>query len=202
MDTLFIRLTVAIIELSSTSYLSAILKPQNMSHSNINIHVFCSGENKISPNDIRRIEQIIWQDVKNKSKREGIILDFLYGASNQCFCIIALNSFQTIQTVQTIMNKILQKRSFFVDSKGISNKFKSPKLSAIFNNQKNNEYDWKIDIYTMQVSDSVFERISNYNQIELEMDNKKIFEINEAYVVQYSINEIEQVIYTALKRNN
>lgn len=159
-----------------------------MAHSNINIHIFCSSENKILPNDIRGIEQFIWQDVKNKSKKHGIILDFLYGTSNQCFCLIALNSIQTIQKVQTVMNKLLQKRSFFVDNKGISNKFKSPQLSTIFNNHKNNEYDWKVDIYTMQVNDSVFERITNYNRIELESDRKKIFEINDAYVVQYSID--------------
>lgn len=153
-----------------------------MSHSNINIHLFSSSEKKIVPIDMRKIEKIIWEDVKKKSKRKGIILDFLYGTSNQCYCLIALNS---IQTVQTVIIKILQKGSFFVDNKGVFNKFKSPRLSTIFNNEKDNEYDWKVDIYFLKVSDSVFDRITSYN---LESDRKKIFETNDAFVVQYSIN--------------
>lgn len=47
-----------------------------MPHSNINIRLFCSNEKNISKKDIRVIEQTIWDDIRNKAKKEGIIVDF------------------------------------------------------------------------------------------------------------------------------
>ena len=156
-----------------------------MPHSNINIHLFCSNEKKISKNDIREIEQSIWDDIRNKAKKQGIILDFFYGTSSQLFCIIAL---KTNQTVQKVIVNLHKKSSFFINNQGVSEKFKSPQLTAIFNTQKN-ELDWKKDIYTIQVSESVFDRITNYNRIEFESNRKKIFKPNDAYVVQYSFGK-------------
>jgi hypothetical protein len=42
----------------------------------------------------------------------------------------------------------------------------------------------------LEVSDSVYDRISNYNQIKLERNGKKIFGVTDEYVVQYSIGKI------------
>ena len=157
-----------------------------MSHLNINIHLFYNDENKVLPNDISKIEQTIWEDIKNKANKKGITLDFLYGTSNQCFCVIVLKKDQTIQQV---MNKIPMKRSFFINNKGISNKFNSPQLATIFNSQNNNEQNWTVDIYLIHVSESVFDRISNYNRIQLQIETKKTSKVNDAYVVQYSFDK-------------
>jgi REP element-mobilizing transposase RayT len=158
-----------------------------MPHSKINIHLFCSNEKKISNNDIRGIEENVWDDIRNKAKKQGIILDFFYGSSNQLFCLIALKTNQTIQKIIVNLNK---KSSFFINKNGVSDKFSSPQLSAIFNSDTNNEFDWDKDIFTMQVSESVFDRISNYNRIELESKRKKTYKVNDAYVVQYSFDKV------------
>jgi hypothetical protein len=158
-----------------------------MSNVNINIHLFCSNVERISPNDIRGIEQKIWYDVKNKANKQNIFLDFSYGSSDQCFCVIALKDNQTIQTC---LKHLQKSSSFFVNNKGMSNKFKSPQLVDIFNSQKNNEFEWKVNIRVMEVGDSLFDRMVNYNLIESQKDRNKIFEIDDAFVVQYFLDPI------------
>ena len=158
-----------------------------MAHSNINIHLFCSNEKKISKNDINGIEQTIWDDIRNKAKKQGVVLDFFYGTSNQLFCIIVL---KTNQTFEKVIVNLQKKSSFFINNKGVSGKFKSPQLAAIFNTQENNEFDWKKDIYTTQVSESVFDSVINYNRIQLEIEKKELFNVNDAYLVQYSFDKV------------
>ena len=158
-----------------------------MSNLNINIHLFCGNQKKISPNDMRGIEQKIWYDVKNKAKKQNIFLDFSYGSSDQCFCVIALKANQTIQSC---LKHLQKSSSFFINNKGMSNKFKSLQLSDIFNSQKNNEFEWKVNIRVMEVSDSVFDRMNSYNLIQSQNDRNKIFEINDAFVVQYFLDSI------------
>jgi hypothetical protein len=158
-----------------------------MPHSNINIHLFCSNEKNISKKDIRVIEQTIWDDIRNKAKKEGIIVDFFYGISNQLFCVIAL---KTNQTLEKVIFNLQKKSSFFINSQGVTNKFKSPQLAGIFNTQENNEFDWIKDIYTTQVSDSVFYSIGDYNRIRLESEKKELFKVNNTFVVQYSFDKV------------
>ena len=158
-----------------------------MPHLSINIHLFCSKEKKTSANDLTGIEQTIWDCIQNKAKKKGIILNFFYGTSNQLFCIITLKTNQTIPKVIDSLNK---KGGFFLNNKGVSDKLKSPQLSAIFNSEEKYEFDWNKDIYMLEVSNSVYDRISNYNQIKLESNGKKIFGVTDEYVVQYSIGKI------------
>ena len=47
------------------------------------------------------------------------------------------------------------------------------------------EFDWNKDIYMLEVSDSVYDRISNYNQIKLERNGKKINSRQLAFVSFY-----------------
>ena len=158
-----------------------------MPHLSINIHLICSKEKKTSTNELTVIEQTIWDCIQNKAKKKGIILNFFYGTSNQLFCIITLKTNQTMPKVIDGLNK---KGGFFLNNKGVSDKFKSPQLSAIFNSKEKYEFDWSKDIYMLEVSDSVYDRISNYNQIKLESNGKKIFGVTDEYVVQYSIGKI------------
>jgi hypothetical protein len=158
-----------------------------MSNVNINIHLFCNNEKKILPDGIRGIEQNIWYDVKNKAEKQNIFLDFSYGSSDQCFCVIALNANQTIETC---LKSLKKSNSFFINNKGMSNKFKSPQLVDIFNSQKNNEFEWKVNIRVMEVSDSLFDRMVDYNFIESQNDRNKIFDIDDAFVVQYFLDPI------------
>lgn len=158
-----------------------------MSNVNINIHLFCSNEKKILPDGIRGIEQNIWDDVKNKAKKQNIFLDFSYGSSDQCFCVIDLKAGQTIQSC---LKSLQKSSSFFINNKGMSSKFKSLQLVDIFNSQKNNELEWKVNIRVMAVGESLFDRMADYNFIQSQKDINKIFEIDDAFVVQYFLDPI------------
>jgi hypothetical protein len=158
-----------------------------MPHSNINIHLFCSNEKMISKDDIRVIEQTIWDDIRNKAKKQGVIFDFCHETPSKLFCVISLKSNQNFKKA---IAKLQKKSSFFINNQGVSDKFKSPQLSAIFNTPVNNEFDWKKDIYTTQVSESVFDSISYYNRNQLESEKKEMFKVSDAYVVQYAFDKV------------
>jgi len=149
-----------------------------MPHLNIHIHIVSNSENKISSDLTKEIEITIWNYIRNKAKDQGIKLDFYYGSSNQRYCIIVLKN---DQTVQKVMNRITEKDKFHINKQEVFDESFSNEGSA------NHEMEWQSNIYAMKVNDSVFDRISNYTQNQLQINSRKQFEANdEEYLIQYS----------------
>ena len=158
-----------------------------MPHLNINIRIVSNAENIISSKITEEIELTIWDCIRNKAKELGIKLDFFYGSSNQRYCIIVLKN---DQTVRNVMDSIRGNNNFCKNKQVVFGESSSTELPVIKDEITNHELEWESNIYAMKVNDSVFDRISNYAQNELQINNRKTFETEDEYLIQYSFDEI------------
>lgn len=148
-----------------------------MPHLNVNVDLFNYEENNISSEGKFKIQQAICDDVKNNANKQGINLDFFYGSTKQCFCLIVINN---EETVQKVMNRIKRRE--------ISNKSSSSLLST--NSEINNKIEWVIDVYAMEVTESVLDSVCNNVRNQLKINKMNAFEDNNHHLIQYHFEEL------------
>jgi hypothetical protein len=150
-----------------------------MPHLNVNVDLFNYEENNISSEGKFKIQQAIWDDVKNNANKQGINLDFFYGSTKQCFCLIVINN---EETVQKVMNRIKRRE--------ISNKTSSSLLSTNGDCEINNKIEWVIDVYAMEVTESVLDSVCNNVRNQPKINLMNAFEDNNHHLIQYHFEEL------------
>ncbi len=146
-----------------------------------------NSKNEISFLALKEVRKIIWNHIKTNSQKNGVRLNFINGYSDFYHCVVALEAGQTIEHVMETLN---EDYPFWIDKKGISTEIFPSGLPPFFDGETNNKFDWEDNYFALAVSESVFERVSNYTLNLLADNNKKLFdkEYNE-YVIQYGFQK-------------
>jgi len=145
-----------------------------------------STKNKIPFLAIKEVRKIIWNHIRENANKDGIRLDFINGYTDHYHCIIALEADQTIENV---LGRLNDGKTFWIDKKGISTESFSPGFSPILA-EINNKFDWQDDYFVIAVSESVFKRVSSYVQNQLADNSKKLFDNEyDDYVIKYGFQE-------------
>lgn len=145
------------------------------------IHFVWNTKKKLSFLAIKEIRKTVWNHIRENAHKKGIRIDFINGYSDHNHCLIALKENQTIEDVM----KIIQgEKNFLINRKGIAIESSTEELPPFLDIEINKKITWEDDYFTIAINEAMFDRISNYNQIEERRNSEKI--INEKYK-EYSI---------------
>jgi putative transposase len=151
------------------------------------VHFAWSTKNKISSLAIKEVRKIIWNHIKTSANKNGIRVDFIDGYTNYYHCLIDLEADQTIQDVITTLKG---EKTFSICKKGVSTVSSPAELPPFPNTAKNKKFEWNDDYFVIAVSESFFDRVSNYAQNQLEDNNEKLFNKEyEEYSIQYGFQK-------------
>ena len=145
------------------------------------IHFVWNTKKKLSFLAIKEIRKTVWNHIRENGHKKGIRIDFINGYSDHNHCLIALKENQTIEDVM----KIIQgEKNFLINTKGVAIESNTEELPPFLNAETTKKSIWEDDYFTIAINDAMFDRISNYNQIQEQRDNKKMS--NYKYNIQIS----------------
>jgi REP element-mobilizing transposase RayT len=151
------------------------------------VHFAWNTKNKISSLAIKEVRKIIWNHIKTRANKNGIRVDFINGYANYYHCLIDLEADQTIQDVIATLKG---EKTFRISKKGASKEFIPAELPPFPDTAKNKKFEWNDDYFFIAVSESFFDRVSNYVQNQLEDNNEKLFNKEyEEYSIQYAFQK-------------
>lgn len=151
------------------------------------VHFAWNTKNKISSLAIKEVRKIIWNDIKTSANKNGIRIDFINGYANYYHCLIDLEADQNIQDV---IVTIKGEKTFRTSKKEVSTEFIPAELPPFPNTAKSKKFEWNDDYFVIAVSESFFDRVSNYAQNQLEDNNEKLFNKEyEEYSIQYGFQK-------------
>jgi len=151
------------------------------------VHFAWSTKNKISSLAIKEVRKIIWNHIKTSANKNGIRLDFINGYANYYHCLIDLKADQTIQEVIATLKA---EKTFSICKKGVSSESIPAELPPFPDTAKSKKFEWNDDYFAIAVSESFFDRVSNYSQNQVEDNNEKLFNKEyEEYSIQYGFQK-------------
>lgn len=151
------------------------------------VHFAWSTKNKISSLAIKEVRKIIWNHIKTNASENGIRVDFINGYANYYHCLIDLDANQNIQDVTATLKG---ERTYGIYNNGVSTTSIPAELSPFPDTAKSKKFEWDDDYFVIAVSESFFDRVSNYTQNQLEDYNEKLFKKEyEEYSIQYGFQK-------------
>ena len=82
------------------------------------------------------------------------------------------------------------KKTFSICKKEVSTKSSPAELPPFPDTAKSKKFEWNDDYFAIAVSESFFDRVSNYAQNQLEDNNEKLFNKEyEEYSIQYGFQK-------------
>ena len=153
----------------------------------INVQFAWSTKNKISFLAIKEVRKIIWNHIRENAQKNGIRIDFINGYSDYYHCLIDL---KTDQTIEEVIETLKGEKTFLINKKGGTPESFPAELPPFQDTSKSNKFEWKDDYFAIAVSESFFDRVSNYEQNQLDDNNEKLFtkEYKE-YSIQYGFQK-------------
>ena len=87
--------------------------------------------------------------------------------------------------------KIIQgEKNFLINTKGVAIESNTEELPPFLNAETTKKSIWEDDYFTIAINDAMFDRISNYNQIQEQRDNKKMSKYKyKEYSIQYGFRK-------------
>lgn len=151
------------------------------------IHFVWNTKKKLSFLAIKEIRRTVWNHIRENANKKGIRVDFINGYSDHNHCLIALKENQTIEDVM----KIIQgKKNFLINSKGIAIESSTEELPPFLDIEINKKIMLEDDYFTIAITEAMFNRIINYNQIQEQRDNKKMsIDKYREYAIQYGFRK-------------
>ena len=151
------------------------------------IHFVWNTKKKLSFLAIKEIRKTVWNHIRENGHKKGIRIDFINGYSDHNHCLIALKENQTIEDVM----KIIQgEKNFLINTKGVAIESNTEELPPFLNAETTKKSIWEDDYFTIAINDAMFDRISNYNQIQEQRDNKKMSNYKyKEYLIQYGFRK-------------
>ena len=123
------------------------------------IHFVWSTKNRYPFLDSKELRLKVWNDVKENAKEKGIFIDFIYGYSEHCHCLVSLG---VDQTIQKVMQLIKGESSFWINKQGLTK----------------SKFEWQDEYFAVSVSESVLDKVRVYIKNQEEHHNKKHFNRN------------------------
>ena len=151
------------------------------------IHFVWNTKKKLSFLAIKEIRKTVWNHIRENGHKKGIRIDFINGYSDHNHCLIAQKENQTIEDVM----KIIQgEKNFLINTKGVAIESNTEELPPFLNAETTKKSIWEDDYFTIAINDAMFDRISNYNQIQEQRDNKKMSNYKyKEYSIQYGFRK-------------
>ncbi len=154
----------------------------------IYVHFAWSTKNKISFLAIKEVRKIIWNHIRANAQKNGIRIDFINGYSDYYHCLIDL---ETDQTIQKVIETLKGEKTFWISKKGVSTESFPAELPPLPDTAKSKKFEWNDDYFAIAVSESFFDRVSNYAQNQLDDNNEKLFNKEyKEYSIQYGFQKI------------
>jgi REP element-mobilizing transposase RayT len=93
--------------------------------------------------ETKEMRDKVWFHIRENAKKKGIFVDFVYGYSQHCHCLVSLGIDQTIsKTMQLIKGE----SSFWINKEKITT----------------GKFEWQDEYYAVSVSESMIEKVRNY----------------------------------------
>jgi len=107
------------------------------------IHFVWSTKNRMPFLETKEMRDKVWFHIRENAKKKGIFVDFVYGYSQHCHCLVSLGIDQTIsKTMQLIKGE----SSFWINKEKITT----------------GKFEWQDEYYAVSVSESMIEKVRNY----------------------------------------
>ena len=153
----------------------------------IYVHFVWSTKNKISYLAIKEVRKIIWNHIRDNANKNGIRVDFINGYSNYYHCLIDLD---VDQTIQKVIETLKGEKTFWINKKGVSPESFPDELPPFTDTAKSKKFEWNDDYFAIAVSESFFDRVSNYAQNQSDDNNEKLFHKEyKEYSIQYGFQK-------------
>jgi putative transposase len=153
----------------------------------IYVHFVWNTKNKISYLAIKEVRKIIWNHIRDNANKNGIRVDFINGYSNYYHCLIDLD---VDQTIQKVIETLKGEKTFWINKKGVSPESFPDELPPFTDTAKSKKFEWNDDYFAIAVSESFFDRVSNYAQNQSDDNNEKLFHKEyKEYSIQYGFQK-------------
>jgi putative transposase len=153
----------------------------------IYVHFVWNTKNKISYLAIKEVRKIIWNHIRDNANKNGIRVDFINGYSNYYHCLIDLD---VDQTIQKVIETLKGEKTFWISKKGVSPESFPDELPPFTDTAKSKKFEWNDDYFAIAVSESFFDRVSNYAQNQSDDNNEKLFHKEyKEYSIQYGFQK-------------
>ena len=153
----------------------------------IYVHFVWNTKNKISYLAIKEVRKIIWNHIRDNANKNGIRVDFINGYSNYYHCLIDLD---VDQTIQKVIETLKGEKTFWINKKGVSPESFPDELPPFTDTEKSKKFEWNDDYFAIAVSESFFDRVSNYAQNQSDDNNEKLFHKEyKEYSIQYGFQK-------------
>lgn len=136
------------------------------------VHFVWSTNNKISCLAIKEVRKIIWNHIRANANKNGIRVDFINGYCDYCHCLIKL---EPEQTIEKVMETLKGDKTFRITKKEVSTESFPDELPSLLDTTKSNKFEWEDDYFAIAIRESVFDRITNYSQNQLDGNSEKLF---------------------------